>query len=53
MDKLVANEASAKGASLLGGSGGMLPPKILKYRCSEMPFSAVFSQYFCLKKNQS
>ena len=33
----------------LGGSGGMLPQKILKSRHSEMPFSAFSNRYFPLK----
>ena len=30
----------------LGGSGGMLPQKILKSRCWEMPFPAFSNRYF-------
>ena len=36
----------AKGASFLGGSGGMPPQKILKFRCLEMLFSLFSRQNF-------
>ena len=36
--------ASAEGAKPLGGSGGMLPRKILKSRVSEMPFPVLCGQ---------
>ena len=35
-------------ASFLGGSGGMLPPKILKSGVSEMRLPAFFEQYSTL-----
>ena len=39
---------SGEGASLLGGSGGMLPRKILKCGTSEMRFLAFSEQYLTL-----
>ena len=46
--------SSAKGASFLGGSGGMRPPqKILKFRCLEILFSPFPRQYLGLKNNQN
>ena len=42
---------SAEGASFLGGSGGMPPEKILKFRCLEMLFSTFSRQYLGLKNN--
>ena len=46
--------SSAKGASFLGGSGGMPPPqKILKYRCLEILFSPFPRQYLGLRNDQN
>ena len=42
-------QPSAEGASLLGGSGGMPPLKILKSGTSEMRFPAFSEQYLTLK----
>ena len=35
-----------RGGGLLGGSGGMLPRKILNYRVSKIAFSALGARYF-------
>ncbi len=35
--------SSAAGARVVGGSGGILPRKILKTRTSEMPFPAIWA----------
>ena len=37
-------EIGAEGAKHIGGSGGMVPRKILKSRVSEMPFPALWGQ---------
>ena len=45
--------SGAEGAGFLGGSGGMLPQKILKFRCLVMLFSTFSRQYLGLKNNQN
>ena len=42
-----------QGASFLGGSGGMPPQKILKFRCLEMLFSTYLTLYLGLETNQN
>jgi hypothetical protein len=41
--KMFGPASSAAGARVVGGSGGILPRKILKTRTSEMPFPAIWA----------
>ena len=50
---MAAYPLSAKGTSFVGGSGGMLPQKILKFKCLEMLFSTLSRQYLDFKNNQN
>ena len=47
---LITNESGERRRGQpLGGSGGMLPQKILKSWCSEMPFLVFWENKFCSK----
>ena len=41
--KMFGPASSAAGARVVGGSGGILPRKILKTRTAEMPFPAIWA----------